>query len=133
MKTLLPKGWQRPSGYSNGIIAEGKVIFLSGQIGWDQNQNFKNKDMADQFEQVLLNIISILDEANAKPSDITRMTWFITSKEEYKASLNKIGGIYRALMGKHYPTMSVVEVTGLMEDDAVIEIEATAVITRDKE
>lgn len=130
MQTLLPKGWPRPSGYSNGIVADGNMVFLAGQIGWDKDNKFKSTNIADQFEQVLLNTIAILNEAGADPSNIVRMTWFITSKKQYKNELSKIGGIYRMLMGKHYPAMSVVEVTSLMEDDAVIEIETTAIIPR---
>ena len=129
METLLPKDWPRPSGYSNGIVAQGKMIFLAGQIGWDKDMKFKSKDICGQFEQTLHNILAILHEAGATPANIVRMTWFITSKKDYKASLNKIGSIYKALMGKHYPTMSVVEVKGLIEEEAVIEIEVTAVLT----
>jgi enamine deaminase RidA (YjgF/YER057c/UK114 family) len=128
MEILLPQGWPRPSGYSNGIVAEGKLVFIAGQIGWDKNQIFKSKNMAEQFEQVMLNILEILNETGGKPNNVTRLTWFVVSKKEYKSSLNKIGSIYRKHMGKHYPVMSVIEVSGLMEDDATIEIEATAII-----
>lgn len=128
MDILLPEGWPKPKGYSNGIVAEGKMVFIAGQIGWDENQEFKSSKLHIQFEQALLNILSVLKEANGTSRDIVRMTWFITSKEEYKSSLKEIGATYKALMGKHYPVMSVVEVSGLIEDKAVIEIETTAVL-----
>ena len=128
MKTLLPDGWTRPKGYSQGVIAEGRQIFVSGQIGWDETGTFQTNDFAEQTGQTLRNILTILNAANAGAEHITRMTWFITDKKEYLASLKSLGQIYREEMGHHYPVMSVVEVNALIEDKAKVEIEATAVI-----
>ena len=128
MKFLLPEEWKNPKGYSQGIIAEGRQIFISGQIGWDETATFQTDDFAEQAGQALRNIISILAEANANAEHITRMTWYITNKKEYLASLKLLGKIYREEVGRHFPTMTVVEVKSLMEDRAKVEIEATAVI-----
>ena len=128
MKILLPDGWIPPKGYSQGVIAEGRQIFVSGQIGWDETGTFQTNDFAEQTGQTLRNILTILNAANAGAEHITRMTWFITDKKEYLASLKSLGQIYREEMGHHYPVMSVVEVNALIEDKAKVEIEATAVI-----
>ena len=128
MKILLPDGWTPPKGYSHGVIAEGRQIFVSGQIGWDETGIFQTDDFAEQTGQTLRNILTILNAANAGAEHITRMTWFITDKKEYLASLKSLGQIYREEMGHHYPVMSVVEVNALIEDKAKVEIEATAVI-----
>ena len=128
MKILLPDGWTQPKGYSQGVIAEGRQIFVSGQIGWDETGTFQTNDFAEQTGQTLRNILTILNAANAGAEHITRMTWFITDKKEYLASLKSLGQIYREEMGHHYPVMSVVEVNALIEDKAKVEIEATAVI-----
>ena len=128
MKILLPDGWTSPKGYSQGVIAEGRQIFVSGQIGWDETGTFQTNDFAEQTGQTLRNILTILNAANAGAEHITRMTWFITDKKEYLASLKSLGQIYREEMGHHYPVMSVVEVNALIEDKAKVEIEATAVI-----
>ena len=128
MKILLPDGWTPPKGYSQGVIAEGRQIFVSGQIGWDETGTFQTNDFAEQTGQTLRNILTILNAANAGAEHITRMTWFITDKKEYLASLKSLGQIYREEMGHHYPVMSVVEVSALIEDKAKVEIEATAVI-----
>ena len=128
MKILLPDGWTPPKGYSQGVIAEGRQIFVSGQIGWDETGTFQTNDFAEQTGQTLRNILTILNAANAGAEHITRMTWFITDKKEYLASLKSLGQIYRDEMGHHFPVMSVVEVNALIEDKAKVEIEATAVI-----
>ena len=128
MKILLPNGWTPPKGYSQGVIAEGRQIFVSGQIGWDETGTFQTDDFAEQTGQSLRNILTILNAANAGAEHITRMTWFITDKKEYLASLKSLGQIYREEMGHHYPVMSIVEVNALIEDRAKVEIEATAVI-----
>ena len=128
MKILLPDGWTPPNGYSQGVIAEGRQIFVSGQIGWDETGIFQTDDFAEQTGQTLRNILTILNAANAGAEHITRMTWFITDKKEYLASLKSLGQIYRKEMGHHYPVMSIVEVNALIEDKAKVEIEATAVI-----
>ncbi|MBT4069256.1 MAG: RidA family protein [Candidatus Marinimicrobia bacterium] len=128
MKFLLPEGWEQPKGYSQAVMAEGKQIFISGQIGWDETATFQTDDFAEQAGQALRNIVSILAAANAGAEHITRLTWFITDKQEYLASLKSLGQKYREEVGRHFPAMSVVEVKSLMEDRAKVEIEATAVI-----
>jgi enamine deaminase RidA (YjgF/YER057c/UK114 family) len=128
MKFLLPEGWKAPKGYSQAVLAEGRQIFISGQIGWDETATFQTDDFAEQAGQALRNIVSILAVANANAEHITRMTWFITNKQEYLASLKSLGQKYREEVGGHFPAMSVVEVKSLMEDRAKVEIEATAVI-----
>ena len=128
MKFLLPEGWEPPIGYSQGVIAEGRQIFISGQIGWDETYSFNSDDFAEQSGQALRNIKNILAEADASVEHITRLTWFITDKQEYLASLKSLGQKYREEIGRHFPAMSVVEVKSLMEDRAKVEIEATAVI-----
>ena len=124
MKFLLPKGWKNPKGYSQGIVAEGSQIFISGQIGWDETATFQTDDFAEQAGQALRNIMSILAEANANAEHITRMTWYITNKQEYLASLKLLGQKYREEVGRHFPVMTVVEVKTLMEDRAKVEIAA---------
>ena len=128
MRTLQPADWARPRGYANGIEARGRMIFVAGQIGWDQDQRFQAKDFAGQFEQTLMNILAVLREAGAGPEHVTRMTWFITDKKIYLTEIRQVGEIYRRLMGRSFPAMSVVQVTALIEDDALLEIEATAVV-----
>ena len=127
-QTLLPEGWPQPRGYSNGVIAEGRQIFIAGQIGWDREGRFAGPHMAVQVRQALQNIVAILGEANARPEHIVRLTWYVTSRDEYHAELKEIGAGYRAVMGKNFPPMSVVQVVALMEAQAKVEIEATAVI-----
>ena len=129
MRILQPQGWERPRGYSNGIEAEGRLVFVAGQIGWDNGQ-FKAKDFAGQFRQVLVNTIAVLKEAGAGPEHVVRMTWFVTSREEYAASLGEVGAAWRELMGRNYPTMAVIIVSGLVELEAKVEIETTAVVPR---
>ena len=128
MKFLLPEGWKQPKGYSQAVMAEGRQIYISGQIGWDETATFQTDDFAEQAGQALRNIVSILATANGGAEHITRMTWFITDKQEYLASLKSLGQKYREEVGRHFPAMSVVEVKNLMEDRAKVEIEATAVI-----
>ncbi len=129
MRILQPSSWPKPKGYSNGIEAQGRAIFVAGQIGWDENEMFVGDTIASQTEQALRNICTILAEAGASPSHITRMTWYVVDKRAYTASLKEIGSVYRAIIGAHYPAMTLVEVKGLLEDKALIEIEATAVIS----
>lgn len=128
MRVLQPEGWPRPRGYSNGIEAEGRIIFVAGQIGWDEQGRFHSGDFAAQFRQSLVNVLSVLKEAGAGPEHIARMTWFVISRDDYMASLSRLGETWRELMGKNYPAMSVIIVSGLVEKDAKIEIEATAVV-----
>jgi enamine deaminase RidA (YjgF/YER057c/UK114 family) len=129
MRALQPPGWERPKGYSNGIEAEGRMVFVAGQIGWD-NGVFKAADFAGQFRQVLVNTLAVLKEAGAGPEHIARMTWFVTSRDEYEASLRDIGAAWRELMGRVYPAMAVIVVSGLVERQAKVEIETTAVVPR---
>ncbi len=128
MKILQPDGWPRPKGYSNGIAAEGHLVFVSGQVGWTAEEKFEAKDFPGQFRQSLENVLAVLAEAGAGPEHIVRMTWYLTDKREYLDSLPEVGAIYRELMGRRFPTMSVIEVSALIEDQAKIEIETTAVI-----
>ena len=127
-RTLHPAGWKPAKGYANGVVAKGRTVFLGGQIGWTGAQIFETEDFIGQVRQALGNIVAILREAGGKPEHIVRMTWFITDKAEYHARLDELGQAYRAVMGRHFPAMSVVEVVSLMEDAAKVEIEATAVL-----
>lgn len=128
MNVLQPPNWPRPSGYANGIAAEGKLIFVAGQVGWDESGAIKSGDFVAQVRQALKNVVAVLTEAGAGPEHVVRLTWFITDKQTYLHSLKEIGSAYRKVMGKHFPTMSVVEVSALIEDRASVEIEATAVL-----
>ena len=125
---LQPPGWARPRGYANGIAAEGRQVFVSGQIGWDGEQRFASDDFAAQTRQALANVVAVLACAGARPEHLVRMTWYVTSRDEYNASLAEIGAAYRELIGRNFPAMSVVVVAGLLEPRAKVEIEATAVV-----
>jgi enamine deaminase RidA (YjgF/YER057c/UK114 family) len=125
---LQPPGWARPKGYSNGIVARGRQVFIAGQIGWDADGRFQSTHLAPQVRQALDNIIAVLAEAGGRPEHLVRLTWYVTSRDEYYAELPDIGAAYRAVIGRHYPAMSVVQVVALMEAAAKVEIEATAVI-----
>ena len=127
MKVLQPAGWPRPKGYSNGVAAEGRMVFVAGQVGWDETGAFPD-GFAAQVRQVLANTLAVLAEAQAGPEHIVRMTWYVVDKTEYLASLREIGAAWRELIGPHYPAMAVVEVKGLVEDAARVEIETTAVV-----
>ena len=128
-QTLLPDGWPRPKGYANGILCEGKMVFTAGVIGWNAREEFESSDLIDQLRQTLKNTVTILAEAGAKPSDIVRMTWYVTDIETYRKNLKEIGGVWREEIGKIFPCMACVAVTALVEPRAVIEIETTAVLT----
>jgi enamine deaminase RidA (YjgF/YER057c/UK114 family) len=125
---LQPAEWPRPRGYSNGIVASGRQIFVAGQVGWDAQCRFNSERLADQVRQALENICTVLAQAGAGPEHIVRLTWYLTSRDEYYAQLADVGAAYRAVMGKNYPAMSVVQVVALMEARAKVEIEATAVV-----
>jgi len=127
-KILLPPGWARPHGYSNGIAAEGRMVFVAGQIGWDEAQEIRTDSVAGQVEQTLKNTVAVLAEADAEPRHIVRMTWYITSRAEYLNEIKEIGKAWREVMGKHYPAMAVVQVSALIESSAKVEIETTAVV-----
>ena len=125
---LHPRGWAPAKGYANGIAAEGRVIFLAGQIGWNAAQHFESLDFVAQTRQALQNIVAILKEAGGEPRHITRLTWYVTDKKEYLSRLAEVGEAYRSVMGKHFPAMTMVQVAALIEDGAKIEIEASAVV-----
>ena len=128
MQILQPPAWARAKGFSNGIAASGRLVFIAGQIGWTGEGKWEARDFAGQFRQAIKNILAVLAEANGKPEHIVRLTWYVLDKQEYLDSLKGVGEAYRELMGKHYPTMAVVQVSGLVERNARLEIEATAVI-----
>ena len=128
-RVLQPEGWLRPSGYSNGVLAQGRHVFVAGQVGWNpRTGKFETAALAEQAAQALRNVLAVLAQADARPEHIARMTWYLTSRAEYLAHLKEIGAAYRAVMGKHFPAMTAVEVTALVEAQAKVEIEATAVI-----
>ena len=129
MKILQPGGWAAPKGYSNGIAVKGgTAVFVAGQIAFNSQNIIQEKTFAGQFRQTLKNTLAVLAEAGARPEHIVRMTWYITDKKEYLGALKEVGTAYRELIGKHYPAMAVVQVGALMEDEAKVEIETTAVI-----
>jgi enamine deaminase RidA (YjgF/YER057c/UK114 family) len=128
MKFLQPPNWARPKGYANGVTAKGCPVFLSGIVGWNQHSQFEAMDFVGQVRQALRNIVEVLAEANARPEHIARMTWYVMDKQEYLNSTPEIGAAYREIIGRRYPAMTVVEVSGLVESEARVEIEVTAVV-----
>jgi len=127
--TLLhPRGWKAARGFTNGVVAEGRLVFLAGQIGWNAEQIFESTDFVAQTRQALMNIVTLVGEAGGTPAHITRLTWFVTDKKEYLSRLSDLGAAYRSVMGSHFPVMTLVQVVALVEDDAKVEIEATAVV-----
>jgi enamine deaminase RidA (YjgF/YER057c/UK114 family) len=125
---LHPKNWTRPSGYSNGIAAEGRQLFVAGQIGWNARQQIVSDDFVEQVEQALKNVVEILAEGQARPEHLVRLTWYVTDKREYLARSSEVGQAYRRVIGRHFPAMTLVQVMSLVEDRAKVEIEATAVV-----
>ena len=128
MKALLPPGWPRPKGYSNGVSATGRMIFTAGVVGWDEQEQFVASDLAGQFAQVLRNIVAILAEDGAGPEHIVRLTAYVTDVDAYRASLGAIGESWKEIIGRFYPAMALVGVSALVEPEALVEIEATAVV-----
>lgn len=128
-KKLHPKGWKPASGYTNGIVASGQMIFVGGQVGWNADQKFESDDFVEQTRQALQNVVDVLAEAGAGPEHLVRLTWYVTDRQEYAQRRKEIGEAYRSVIGRHYPTMTLVEVRGLVEDRAKVEIEATAVLS----
>ena len=128
MQMLNPAGWMRPKGYSNGIAAAGRMIFVAGQVGWDAQETFRTDDLVGQVRQSLTNIVAILAEAGARPEHIVRMNWYLADKEEYNARLTEIGDVYRELIGRHFPAMTALQVAGFVEHGAKVEIEVTAML-----
>jgi enamine deaminase RidA (YjgF/YER057c/UK114 family) len=128
MEILQPANWPRPKGYANGVAAKGRMVYVSGMVGWDAQGVFRSDDFADQARQALANVVAVLAEAGASPEHIVRMTWYVTDKREYVAAYPRIGVAYRELIGRHFPAMTAVEVRALIEDAAKVEIEVTAVV-----
>jgi enamine deaminase RidA (YjgF/YER057c/UK114 family) len=126
---LQPRGWPRPKGYANGIAASGRMVFTAGVVGWNENEKFAAKDIAGQFRQALINTRAILAEGGAEPADIVRMTCYVVDKREYLASAGEIGAAWREVFGRVFPCMALVQVVALVEDEARVEIETTAVIS----
>ena len=128
MQILQPPGWASPKGFSNGVAASGRLVFIAGQVGWTGQGEWRETSFAGQFRQALANIVAVLKEAGGRPEHIVRLTWYVLDKREYLGAVKEVGAAYRELMGRHYPAMAVLEVSGLVEDEARLEIEATAVI-----
>jgi enamine deaminase RidA (YjgF/YER057c/UK114 family) len=129
MKILQPPGWEKPKGYANGIAVNGgTMVFIAGQIAFNSKNVFEEKTFAGQFRQTLKNTLAVLAEAGGRPEHIVRMTWYITDKKEYLGAIKDVGAAWRELIGRHYPAMAVVQVVALMEDEAKVEIETTAVV-----
>lgn len=129
---LHPKHWKPARGYANGIAAEGRMVFTGGLIGWSADQEFESDDFATQAAQALRSIVEVLAEAGARPEHLVRLTWYVTDKRDYLASLKDLGAAYKEIIGRHYPAMALVQVVALVEDRAKVEIEATAVIPQVK-
>lgn len=127
---LHPHHWKPAKGYANGVAAEGRMIFVAGQIGWNAEQKFESHDFVAQTKQALQNIVSVLAEAGAGPEHITRLNWYVTDKRDYLSRLAEVGEAYRSVIGRHFPAMTLLEVSALLEEDAKVEIEATAVVPR---
>jgi enamine deaminase RidA (YjgF/YER057c/UK114 family) len=128
VEVLQPAHWQRPNGYSNGIVARGRTIFVSGMIGWDGQEKFAASDFVGQAHQALKNVVDVLTAGGAKPEHIVRMVWYVVDKREYLSALKEIGASYRELIGRHFPAMTAVQVAALIEDQARVEIEVMAVV-----
>jgi len=128
MRVLHPRGWKAPVGYANGIAASGTLVFVAGQVGWDAGQVFPSEDLADQFERALRNVLEVLAEAGARPEHICRMTAYCCDKPAYLAARRELGAIWRRHMGNHYPAMSMIFVSDLLDSPGKIELEATAVV-----
>jgi enamine deaminase RidA (YjgF/YER057c/UK114 family) len=129
-RLLHPRAWKRAKGYANGIVAEGRIVFIAGQVGWNADQRFESQDFVAQVRQALENVVSVVREAGGAPEHVTRLTWFITDKAEYVSRLPEIGEVYRSVMGRHFPAMTMVQVAALIEDEARVEIEASAVLPK---
>lgn len=128
MDFLQPPGWVPPRGYTNGIAARGRTVCVSGMIGWDAQGVFQHDDLVGQIKQALDNVVQVLAQADARPEHIVRMTWYLVDKKDYLTSAKEIGAVYREIIGKHYPTMTAVQVSALIEDKAKVEIEVTAIV-----
>ena len=127
-KTIYPEGWKPAKGYANGVLATGATLHIAGQIGWNAEKKFTSNEFIGQMEQALLNIRTVLEAAGGTAQDLTRLTWYITDKRDYTAKQKQVGAVYRKIMGTTFPAMTMVVVAGLLEDEALVEIEATAMI-----
>lgn len=125
---IQPDGWAKAKGYANGVRAKDGTLYVGGQIGWTAEQVFESHDFIGQMEQALINIVAVVEQAGGQVSDIVRLTWYVTDKREYVARQAEVGAVYRKVLGRHFPAMTMVVVAGLIEDDALVEIEATAVL-----
>jgi enamine deaminase RidA (YjgF/YER057c/UK114 family) len=130
MRALQPQHWAKAKGFSNGILAEGRLVFIAGQVGWDAQQRFESDDFVAQVEQALRNIVEVLAEAEGQPAHLVRLTWYVLDKNDYLGRLKEVGQAYRRVLGRHFPAMTLVQVGGLVEARAKVEIEATAVLPR---
>ena len=128
MKLLNPPHWKPAKGSANGVMSQGQQIFVGGQIGWNKDQIFETQDFVGQCEQALINIVEVLAQANAKPEHLVRLTWYVVDKQVYLQQQQALGEVYRKVIGRHFPAMTMVQVAGLIEDQALVEIEATAVV-----
>nr|WP_210402897.1 RidA family protein [Thalassospira sp. MCCC 1A01428] len=127
-KIVQPEGWTAPKGYANGVLASGKTLFVGGQIGWNEKQVFEASDFVGQMEQALRNIMAVVEAAGGRAEHICRLTWYVTEKQDYLSHQREVGEAYRRVLGKHFPAMTMVVVRALVEDEALVEIEATAVL-----
>jgi enamine deaminase RidA (YjgF/YER057c/UK114 family) len=127
-KIIHPRDWKTPKGYANGVLAEGRTLHVGGQIGWNKDQVFERRDFIGQMEQALSNVVAVVEAAGGTVTDIVRLTWYVVDKTEYVAKQREVGEAYRRVMGKHFPAMTMIVAAGLIEDQALIEIEATATI-----
>ena len=125
---IQPEGWASAKGYANGLVAQGRTLFVGGQIGWNAQQQFESDDFIEQMEQALRNIMDVVEAAGGKAENIVRLTWYVVDKKEYLARQKEVGTAYRRVLGRHFPAMAMVVVAGLIEDRALVEIEATAVL-----
>lgn len=128
MNVLQPPGWPRPKGYSNGVSTRGRLVFVAGQVGWDEQERFRTDDLVGQVRQALANVVAVLAAGEARPEHIARMTWYLADRDEYNARLAEIGAAYREIIGRHFPVMTAVQVAGFVERGAKVEIEVTAVV-----
>ena len=128
MELLHPQHWRAAKGYANGVAAEGRQVFVAGQVGWNADQQFASDDFVTQVEQALRNVVEVLAQARAVPQHLVRLTWYVVDKREYVSRLGEVGQAYRRVIGRHFPAMTLVQVVALVEDQAKVEIEATAVV-----
>ncbi|HLV61640.1 MAG TPA: RidA family protein [Fredinandcohnia sp.] len=132
LRVIQPEGWKRPKGYSNGILAKGRILFVGGQIGWDENYEFQSDDFGEQWDRALANVLAVVRAAGGGPEHIARMTVYVTDKKLYQAAADAVGASWRKHMGKHFPAMALVQVADLLEDRALVEIEATCVLPEEE-